>query len=119
MFLTIITSIYYLDIHDSLLFLISDWLWEDYYLYDYFKKKFLLRLEEFGRLRLEEEKRILRNFTSKIIRQCEERKPMSRPNICNYISKGEISFLEEVRNIQRKKSLQILELRKDSLNSTT
>ena len=103
----------------SLFFLILDWLWEDYHLYDYFKKKFLLRLEEIGRRRLEDEKRLLRNFTAKILRQCQERKPMSRPNICNYISKGEISFLEEVRNIQREKSLKILELRNDTLNSIT
>ena len=100
-------------------FLILDWLWEDYHLYDYFKKKFLLRLEEIGRLRLEEEKLLLRNFTSKIISQCEKRKPMARPNICNYISKGEFTFLDEVRNIQREKSLKILELRNDSLNSVT
>ena len=105
--------------HNSFLFLILDWLWEDYYLYDYFKRQFLLRLEEIGRLRLEEEKLLLRNFTSKIISQCEKRKPMARPNICNYISKGEFSFLDEIRNIQREKSLKILELRNDTLKSIT
>ena len=85
----------------------SDWLWADYILYDYFKEKFMKKIEIFGTQKLKLEKQMLRNKSEETMKRCKEN---NLDKDCNYLRKGEKAFLDEVREKQTIKSLQILEM---------
>ena len=85
---------------------IVEWLWADYMLYDYFKSRFKSKLEAFGQRRLELEKEILRNISDNTLLRC---KQVPLEKYCEYFNKGELKFLDELRETQRNRSLQLLE----------
>ena len=74
-------------------------------LYDYFKDRFLTKLAVFGKQRLEDEKQVLRNITDTTIKRCNEN---TADSFCQYFRKGELKFLDELRDIQTNKSLKLL-----------
>ena len=70
-----------------------EWLWADYMLYDYFKDRFMTKLDIFGQQRLEYEKQVLRNLTDKKLKRCNQ----NLGDIdCQYFRKGELKFLDEL-----------------------
>ena len=83
-----------------------EWLWADYMLYNYFKDRFVRKLDELGRQRLEYEKEVLRNLSDITLNMCKQEP--SADSFCQYFSKGEIKFLDELREIQRNKSLKLM-----------
>ena len=74
-------------------------------LYDYFKARFESKLDGFGRKRLELEKKRLKDVTDDKLRRCKGNNPKE---MCKYYHKPEIAFIEELKSIQKKKSLQLL-----------
>ena len=66
------------------------------------------RVNVFGRSKLNREKDILQNVSSKAIDQCSKSR---RGFFCNYYRKGELEFLRGMRKIQQYKSLKILKSR--------
>ena len=82
-------------------------------LYDYFKDRFLKKLDIFGKQRLENEKQVLRNITDTTIKICNEN---TADNFCQYFRKGELKFLDELRDFQTNKSLKLLNLYHNSLS---
>ena len=82
--------------------LFSEWLWADYMLYDYFKEQFLQRTTELGQEKLAYEKEVLRNVSESTLRRCKKQKA---DRGCEYFNKGEISFLDEIREQQTNKSV--------------
>ena len=89
---------------------VLEWLWADYMLYNYFKDRFVTKLDKFGRQRLEYEKEVLRNLSESTLHRCKQ-KPVA--NFCQYFNKGEIEFLDELRENQRNKSLKLLKSSND------
>ena len=92
-------------------FFILDWLWQDYILYNHYKTKLLKKVEAFGRVEMDKEKQMMRNVLSRAISQCKVVQNVSTKNIrhfCNYYRKDEFLMIDEVRDIQRKKSLDII-----------
>ena len=89
-----------------------DWLWQDYVLYDYYKIKFLKRIKAFGRKNMDAAKQNIRSTLHRAINQCHhpENATMSESlrHFCAYYNKGEYQMIDEVRDMQRKKSLEIL-----------
>ena len=85
---------------------ILEWLWADYMLYDYFKTRFKSKLEAFGQQRMEEQKTILRDITDSTLVGCKEE---SFKNVCKYINKYENPFLKKLQQIQKQKSLKLLQ----------
>ena len=83
----------------------SDWLWADYMLYDYFKERFLQKIESFGQQEMIYEKEMLRSVSEKVLNSC---KKYNLDPVCEYIHKGEVNFLDVIRDAQTNKSLQIL-----------
>ena len=79
-------------------------------LYNYFKDRFVRKLDELGRQRLEYEKEVLRNLSDGTLHRCKQ-EPVA--NFCQYFNKGEIKFLDELRENQRNKSLKLLKSRND------
>ena len=92
---------------------ITEWLWADYMLYDYFKDRFMKKLDVFGKLRLENEKQVLRTITDTTIKRCNEN---IADNFCQYFRKGELKFLDELRDLQTNKSLKLLNSYDNSLS---
>ena len=92
---------------------ITEWLWADYMLYDYFKDRFMTKLDVFGKLRLENEKQVLRTITDTTIKRCNEN---IADNFCQYFRKGELKFLDELRDLQTSKSLKLLNSYDNSLS---
>ena len=88
-----------------------DWLWQDYILYDYYKIKFLKRLEDFGQENMEAEKFNLRNAFKRSMSQCLQpgtaEKSKSIAHFCAYYDTPEFQMIDEVRDLQRKESLKI------------
>ena len=80
-------------------------------MYDYYKNKFLLRINGFGRENIDAEKENLRSTFQKTIRQCHqpENDAMSKSvrHFCAYHKTSELQMIDEVRDLQRKKSLEI------------
>ena len=74
-------------------------------LYEYFKEQFLQKTAEFGHEKLAHEKKVLRNLSERTLRKC---KKQNADEVCKYFEKGEIDFLEEVRENQTNKSVQII-----------
>ena len=87
------------------MFRILEWLWADYMLYDYFKSRFLSKLEEFGQQRMELEKEFLRNVSDNTFMKCKQE---PQEMYCEYFIKSEMEFLDEIRENQRARSLQVL-----------
>jgi len=73
-------------------------------LYDYFKEEFLQKIKEFGRQKLVYEKEALKNVTKTILGKC--KKNNLENNVCKYLNKPELDFINEIRKTQSKKSLQ-------------
>ena len=94
----------------KIFFYFLEWLWADYMLYNYFKDRFVRKLDELGRQRLEYEKEVLRNLSDGTLHRCKQ-EPVA--NFCQYFNKGEIKFLDELRENQRNKSLKLLKSRND------
>ena len=92
---------------------VIEWLWADYLLYDYFKDRFMTKLDILGQQRLEDEKQVLRNVTGITFKRCNEN---YADNFCQYFRKGELNFLDELRNIQTNKSLKWLNSHNNSLS---
>ena len=74
-------------------------------LYDYFKDRFMKKLDTLGPQRLEDEKQLLRNITDITLKRCNQN---SADNFCLYFRKGELKFLDELRDLQTNKSLKLL-----------
>ena len=74
-------------------------------LYDYFKDRFMKKLYTLGPQRLEDEKQVLRNITDITLKRCYQN---SADNFCQYFRKGELKFLDELRDLQTNKSLKLL-----------
>ena len=90
-------------------------------MYEYFKKQFLQKTESFGREKLAYEKEVLKNVSEKTLIGCKtlckkhcgkEKLGVIRMKtmdpICEYIYKKELAFLNEIRENQKNKCLQIL-----------
>ena len=92
---------------------ITEWLWADYMLYDYFKDRFMTKLDRFGKQRLENEKQVLRTITDTTIKRCNEN---IADNFCQCFRKGELKFLDELRDLQTNKSLKLLNSYDNSLS---
>ena len=74
-------------------------------MYDYFKEQFLQKKEEFGREKLIYEKEELNNVTKTIIEgKCKNKENVD--NVCKYLNKPELDFIDEIRKTQSKKSFQ-------------
>ena len=87
-----------------------EWLWQDYFLYEYYKKRFAERVEAFGRARINAEKQSLRCTLSDAISRCHKHDDIGSDAInhfCNYYKKDELQMLYELREIQEKKALDI------------
>ena len=123
-------------------FLITDWLWADYLLYDHFKNKFMRERDTYGVKKLEHEKDILKRATDKVKERCIDGKVdnnlLSKKDRlygrdvmgyrvkegsgedCPYYTMKEANFVEEVRAIQQKKSIKKLkELGRPSLKDSS
>ena len=74
-------------------------------LYNYFKARFESKLDAFGRKRLELEKKRLKHVADNKLRRC---KGKNIKEMCKYYHKPEIAFIEELKSIQNKKCLQLL-----------
>ena len=107
--------------------LISEWLWADNLLYEYFKKIFLNQRKAFGLQKLKHEKQILEKASNKVKKRCIEAKVENKDlaendrlygddvmgykvrqnngKDCPYYTMKEDNFVDDVRSIQRKKSI--------------
>ena len=68
-------------------------------------------MEAFGRVRMDIEKQKMRNVLSGAISQCDMLTNATTKNIrhfCDYHKKDEFLMIDEVRDIQRKSSLDII-----------
>ena len=83
-------------------------------LYDYFKIRFKSKLEAFGQQRMEYEKLMLRGLSNTTLMRC---KKEPREKFCEYFNKGELKFLDELRETQRNKSLELLKSDADTMIS--
>ena len=66
------------------------------------------RVQAFGRQELDVEKEILQKVALQAMNECSNSRKKSSGYFCNYYKKGELNFLDEVREIQRNKSLAML-----------
>ena len=82
-------------------------------LYDYFKDRFMKKLDTLGPQRLEDEKQVLRNITDITLKRCYQN---SADNFCQYFRKGELKFLDELRDLQTNKSLKLLNSYNNSIS---
>ena len=82
-------------------------------LYDYFKDRFMKKLYTLGPQRLEDEKQVLRNITDITLKRCYQN---SADNFCQYFRKGELKFLDELRDLQTNKSLKLLNSYNNSIS---
>ena len=82
-------------------------------LYDYFKDRFMKKLDTLGPQRLEDEKQLLRNITDITLKRCNQN---SADNFCQYFRKGELKFLDELRDLQTNKSLKLLNSYNNSIS---
>ena len=71
------------------------------------------KLDLFGKQRLENEKQVLRTITDTTIKRCNEN---IADNFCQYFRKGELKFLDELRDLQTNKSLKLLNSYDNSLS---
>ena len=71
------------------------------------------KLDVFGKQRLENEKQVLRTITDTTIKRCNEN---IADNFCQYFRKGELKFLDELRDLQTNKSLKLLNSYDNSLS---
>ena len=91
-------------------------------LYEYFKEQFLKRIESFGQQKLVYEKEKMRLISQRVINRCKKDK---MDPVCEYYKKNEGEFLDELRDYQTNKSLQILlnnvvkEIRSVKLNKSS
>ena len=96
-----------------------DWLWQDYVLYNHYQTQFKKKVKSFGRKKMDIEKEKMRSVLSKAISQCgqlEKNTPHDTNNFCNNYEKDEIIMIDEVRNAQRIKSLEIISKSKNDSN---
>ena len=85
------------------------WLWQDYILYNHYKSQFKKRVDAFGRLQMDIEKEKMREVLDKKIGQCgRNTTTLTTNHFCANYNKEELQMLEEVRNSQRKRSLEII-----------
>ena len=73
----------------------------------------MTKLDILGKQRLENEKQKLRTLTDTTIKRCNEN---TADNFCQYFRKGELKFLDELRDFQTNKSLKLLNLYHNSLS---
>ena len=73
----------------------------------------MTKLDVFGKQRLENEKQVLRTITDTTIKRCNEN---IADNFCQYFRKGELKFLDELRDLQTNKSLKLLNSYDNSLS---
>ena len=73
------------------------------------------RVQAFGRQELDVEKEILQKVSLQAMNECSNSRKTSSGYFCNYYKKGELNFLDDVREIQRNKSLEILRSIKDTV----
>ena len=66
------------------------------------------RVKVFGRQELDVEKEMLQKVSLQAMNECSSSRKKSSGYFCDYYKKGELKFLDEVREIQRNKSLEIL-----------
>ena len=106
---------YNIDLHYLIrLNFVLDWLWQDYILYNHYKTQFMDRVKAFGRQELDVEKERLQTVSLEAMNECSSSRKKSSGYFCDYYKKGELNFLDEVREIQRNKSLEILRSIKDT-----
>ena len=74
-------------------------------MYDYFKREFLSKREEFGIERLRNEKEALKNITQQTMKKCEQDK---NDEFCRYFSLPEMIFLNKIKERQSAKSVRLL-----------
>ena len=113
---------------------ILEWMWDDSMFYDHFKKKFLRERESYGIHQLNHEKEILAHANDHVKQTCIEGqvdnkllpkkdrlygadvmayklKENAADSLCPYYTMKELSFLNDVRDIQETKSIDIIESR--------
>ena len=91
-------------------FFTLEWLWQDYILYNYYKKKLEERVEAFGRARIEAEKKILRRALSDALIRCHKPDDIEVDAIkhfCKYYKKDELEILVEMKDAQEGKVMEI------------
>ena len=94
----------------SNIFFTLDWLWQDYILYDYYKNKLKERVEAFGRVRIETEKKILRRTLSDALIGCHKPDDIvvdAVKHFCKYYKKDELEIIVELRDAQEGKVMEI------------
>ena len=72
----------------------------------------MTKLDIFGHQRLENEKKVLRNVTDITLKRCNQN---TTDSFCKYFRKGELKFLDELRDLQTNKSLKLLNSYNNSL----
>ena len=113
---------------------ISEWMWADQMLYDYFKSSFLRDRESYGIDKISQEKEILEYANDRVKQMCIEKqvdndllpnkdglpgtdfiayKPKENvsESLCSYYKMREFRIIDDVRSIQEKKSLEVIETR--------
>jgi hypothetical protein len=106
----------------------QDWMWADYQLYEHFKIKFQLELDNFGRDEMKHELEILAHATSEVQNRCviaqvsnEELPPAQRLHghgvlgykintdlpECLYMGMKEVNFLAKMRKVQKKRAEEV------------
>ena len=95
-----------------------DWLWQDYVLYNHYQTQFKKKVRSFGRQKMDIEKEKMRTVLSRALSQCGKPKqsiPLDTNHFCDNHEKDEFIMIDEVRNVQRIKSLEIISrLKNDS-----
>ena len=71
------------------------------------------KLDTLGPQRLEDEKQLLRNITDITLKRCNQ---ISADNFCQYFRKGELKFLDELRDLQTNKSMKLLNSYNNSIS---
>ena len=73
----------------------------------------MTKLDTFGRQNLEYEKQVLRNVTDETLKRCNQN---FGDMLCQYFRKGELKFLDELRDVQTNKSLKLINSYNNSLS---
>lgn len=87
-------------------------------MYDHFKNQFKIKVDVFGRAKMNIEKEKMANVLSREIAQCGSPTygtPPATTHFCDNYEKNELLMIDEVRNSQAKRSMEILStLKQDS-----
>ena len=80
-------------------------------MYDHFKKQFKIKADVFGRVKMDIEKEKMANIISREIAQCGSQTdgtPPATAHFCDNYEKDEFLMIDEVRNSQAKRSMEII-----------